>query len=113
VGILFLCAGNPVITHNRTDDNGEYGIALFISTGGKIVSNTASGSEEAGIYVGDSPNADVLIAGNESFDNELFGFFLRDPANGHVVGTRSPPEQQLPPRPSAPTTPPRRGACVE
>jgi parallel beta-helix repeat protein len=89
VGILFIGAENPVITHNRTDDNGEYGIARFISTGGKIVSNTASGSEEAGIYVGDSPNADVLIAGNESFDNELFGFFLRDAANGHVVGNRS------------------------
>lgn len=88
VGILFIGAENPVVTHNRTRDNEEYGIARFISTGGKIVSNQASGSEEAGVYVGDSPNADVHIAANETFGN-LFGFFLRDAANGHLAGNRS------------------------
>lgn len=88
-GILYLGAENPVITHNRVKDNGEYGIARFVSTGGKIIGNAASGSEEAGIYVGDSPDADVLIAANRVFDNELFGFFLRDAANGRVVANHS------------------------
>jgi parallel beta-helix repeat protein len=86
IGILFLGAENPVVKDNEAEDNGEYGIARFISTGGAILHNAASGSEEAGIYVGDSPDADVLIAGNDAFDNHLFGFFLRDAANGRVVG---------------------------
>ena len=60
-----------------------------MSTGGRIVGNRASGSEEAGIYVGDSPEANVLIAANRSFDNELFGFFLRDAANGMLVANQS------------------------
>lgn len=88
-GIVFLGAEDPVVKHNRAKDNGEYGIARFVSTGGKIVGNAASGSEEAGIYVGDSPDADVLIARNHAFDNQLFGFFLRDAANGRLVGNRS------------------------
>ena len=88
-GIQFFGAENPVVKHNRTKDNAEYGIARFVSSGGKIVGNAASGSEEAGIYVGDSPEADVLIAGNWTFDNELFGIFLRDAAHGKVAFNRS------------------------
>jgi parallel beta-helix repeat protein len=89
IGILFLGAENPVIEDNRTKDNGAYGIARFVSSGGAILGNEATGSGEAGIYVGDSPDADVLVAGNRSFDNILFGFFLRDAANGRVVGNES------------------------
>ena len=77
------------MVHNRVKDNGDYGIARFVSTGGKIIGNAASGSEEAGIYVGDSPQANVLVAGNWVFDNELFGFFLRDAANGRLVANHS------------------------
>ncbi|MGB2710990.1 MAG: right-handed parallel beta-helix repeat-containing protein [Conexibacter sp.] len=88
-GILFLGADDPVVKDNRTEDNGAYGIARFVSTGGAIVGNEASGSAEAGIYVGDSPDADVLVAGNRSFDNGEFGFFFRDAANGRVVANDS------------------------
>lgn len=88
-GILFFGAEDPIVKHNRTTDNHEYGIARFSSSGGKIVGNAASGSEEAGIYVGDSPEANVLIAGNRTFDNELFGIFLRDAAHGHVWANSS------------------------
>lgn len=88
-GIFFLGAENPVVEHNALKDNGEYGIARFISSGGKVVGNWASGSGEAGIYVGDSPNADVLVAHNATVDNILFGLFLRDAANGRVVANHS------------------------
>jgi parallel beta-helix repeat protein len=88
-GIIFLAARNPAILQNVTTDNGEYGIARFFSTGGTIVGNTASGSAEAGIYVGDSPKAKVLIAGNKALDNILFGFFLRDAANGSLLGNEA------------------------
>lgn len=88
-GILFLGATDPVAKDNRLKDNGEYGIARFVSSGGAILRNAASGSEEAGIYVGDSPDADVLIAGNVAYDNHLFGFFFRDAASGRVVGNEA------------------------
>jgi parallel beta-helix repeat protein len=88
VGVIFIGAENPTVMNVHAVDNGEYGIARFVSTGGKIVANVAEGSEEAGIYVGDSPDANVLIASNEVSGN-LFGFFLRDAANGKVVGNRS------------------------
>ena len=87
-GIFFLGAENPVVKRNVTTDNEEYGIARFSSSGGVIIGNEASGSDEAGIYVGDSPNADVLVAGNEAADNGAFGLFFRDAAHGDVVGNR-------------------------
>ena len=88
-GIIFLGARNPTIAQNTTTGNGAYGIASFFSTGGQIVGNTASGSAEAGVYVGDSPNAKILIAGNTTNDNQLFGIFLRDAMHGTVVGNES------------------------
>jgi hypothetical protein len=88
-GIVFLGAEDLVAKHNETEDDHEYGIAAFFASGGWIVGNEASGSEEAGIYVGDSPEADVTIAGNRTFDNQLFGIFLRDAADGRVVGNES------------------------
>jgi parallel beta-helix repeat protein len=88
-GISFLGAENPVVKRNVTSDNEEYGIARFSSSGGEIIGNRASGSDEAGIYVGDSPNADVLVAGNEAADNGAFGLFFRDAAHGDVVGNRA------------------------
>src|SRR5215218_8139472 len=88
-GILFLGAEDPVAIRNDAVDNGEYGIARFFSSGGRVVGNTATGSEEAGIYVGDSPDADALLVANETYDNELFGFFLRDAANGRVIANSS------------------------
>ena len=87
-GIFFLGAENPVVKRNVTTQNEEYGIARFSSSGGVIIGNKASGSDEAGIYVGDSPNADVLVAGNEAADNGAFGLFFRDAAHGDVVGNR-------------------------
>jgi parallel beta-helix repeat protein len=89
IGILFIGAQNPVVGHDTTTDNGAYGIARFVSSGGRITGNAASGSGEAGIYVGDSPNANVLVAGNHVFDNQLFGFFFRDAAHGRVVANES------------------------
>jgi parallel beta-helix repeat protein len=46
-GIIFIGTRNPVVTQNTTTDNGEYGIARFVSKNGQIVGNTATGSAEA------------------------------------------------------------------
>jgi hypothetical protein len=88
-GVIFLGAENPNVSAIRAEDDAAYGIARFFSTGGSIIGNRASGAEVSGIYVGDSPDADVLISANETFDNDLFGFFLRDAANGRLVANHA------------------------
>ena len=64
------------ITNNEADGSGEYGFARFNSSGGLIENNVAMDDGEAGIYVGDSPNANVVVRGNTVSGN-LFGFFFR------------------------------------
>jgi parallel beta-helix repeat protein len=62
--------------NNIAVNNTEYGLVRFNTLGGSIIGNVAKGSEEAGIYVGDSAKANVLIADNKAMDNAL-GFFVR------------------------------------
>jgi parallel beta helix pectate lyase-like protein len=62
--------------NNIAVNNGEYGLARFNTLGGSIVGNVTKSSGEAGIYVGDSAPANVLVADNRSTDSEL-GFFIR------------------------------------
>lgn len=47
-------------------DNGEYGLVAFASSGTRMLGNRSSGSGEAGLYVGDSPDADATLAGNST-----------------------------------------------
>jgi parallel beta-helix repeat protein len=70
---------------NTTVNNTEYGIARFDSLGGTMRDNRASGSEEAGIYLGDSPDADASIVDNVAWNNGFFGFLVRDSSLGKVV----------------------------
>lgn len=64
--------------------NGAYGIARFESTRTVFKDNRASGSGEAGFYVGDSPDAATTVTGNRAWDNDL-GIFVR---HAHGVSLR-------------------------
>jgi parallel beta-helix repeat protein len=64
-------------------NNSEYGAFYNASTGGDFHENVAYGSGEAGLYFGDSENADVEVEDNEVYDN-TFGIFIRDAANGEA-----------------------------
>jgi len=64
-------------------NNEVYGSFFNSSTGGDFHDNVAYGSEEAGLYFGDSPNADVRVKDNEVYDNGN-GMLLRDASNGRV-----------------------------
>jgi parallel beta-helix repeat protein len=88
-GILMLGGRDVDIVGNTAVDNEEYGIARFFSTGGTLRANRVTGSEEAGLYLGDSPNADATISGNKAWDNGLFGIFVRDSSHGSVIGNTS------------------------
>jgi nitrous oxidase accessory protein NosD len=83
-GIIAFGAHDATFKRNVTDDNEAYGITAFTSTGTRMLFNRASGSDEAGFYVGDSPQAGVSVIGNESFDN-LFGILIRNSEHGDVV----------------------------
>ncbi len=67
------------IVNNGAENFHEYGFARFESSGGVIENNEASGTlpdAEAGVYVGDSPNAQAIIRGNDSRFS-TFGVFVR------------------------------------
>jgi parallel beta-helix repeat protein len=86
-GIIAIGVRNAKFMTNRAFNNKEYGIAAFSSTGTTIISNLTRGSDEAGIYVGDSPHADAIVAANETYGN-LFGIFVRNARHGKIAGNQ-------------------------
>ena len=57
-------------------NNGEYGISRFESRDTLFAHDIATGSNEAGFYVGDSPHADTVVRDNQAYGNAL-GIFIR------------------------------------
>lgn len=82
-GIFGLLSNDHTVANNYAINNGEYGVACFVCSGGTYTGNTAVGSGAAGFYQGDSPNANSTMSGNVAMHNG-FGFFFRDAANGTV-----------------------------
>ncbi len=76
-GVLGVGTRGLVVKNVRALNNARYGVTRFDSTGGRFVHNVAVGSGDAGIYVGDSPHANLLIAGNEVYNNG-FGILARN-----------------------------------
>jgi hypothetical protein len=86
-GILVLAGRRTRIAYNKLEDNGEYGAVAFFSNGTRMIRNTASGSDEAGLYVGDSAKANAVLIGNRVSDHTL-GIFVRDAERGLIVANR-------------------------
>jgi hypothetical protein len=86
-GIIAIGARNPKFMTNRAFNNGEYGIATFSSPGTKMIANLTRGSDDAGLYVGDSPHANATIAANETYDNFL-GILVRNARHGKIAGNQ-------------------------
>ncbi|HEY7107302.1 MAG TPA: right-handed parallel beta-helix repeat-containing protein [Acidimicrobiia bacterium] len=84
-GIDQIGGSGSAFLGNRLAGNDEYGIAAFDSTGTTELFNFASGSGEAGFYIGDSPRANATLFANASVDN-LFGIFVRDAEHGQIGG---------------------------
>lgn len=80
-GILFFNDSNTTVSGNHAIGNAGYGIAAFVNNHITYTHNVASGSEEAGFYVGDSPDAEAVVTNNTATGN-LFGFFFRDSEHG-------------------------------
>ncbi len=72
--------------HNvRADHNGGYGIARFVSTHSLFSNNRVSYNGEAGLYMGDSPDADSVMRNNWA-DHNGYGLFMRDSTEITAVG---------------------------
>ena len=84
-GVLGLGTRNLHIRHVWAVNNEGYGMASFDGIGSRIAWNTATGSEVAGVYVGDSPRADAIVMHNKVRNNQ-FGFFVR---HTHQVTVRN------------------------
>jgi hypothetical protein len=82
-GVFVLGGKHVKVWHNDLIDNGEYGAAAFFSNGTVFTDNTAVGSEEAGLYIGSSPDADAKLEDNVTRDN-LIGIFVRDADHGRI-----------------------------
>lgn len=75
-GIIGFNTDGLRLTTVRAVNNAEYGLAAFSSTNVTMKHNIAKGAEEAGIYIGDSPDANAVVAWNKVSDNAL-GLFFR------------------------------------
>jgi nitrous oxidase accessory protein NosD len=86
-GIVAFGARNARFVANGAFNNGEYGITAFSSTGTKIIANRTSGSDDAGIYVGDTPHADATVVANETYGNFL-GILVRNARHGKIAANQ-------------------------
>jgi Right handed beta helix region len=77
-GAVYFGASSPHVDHNTFLNDGEYGTAAFVSTNDFFDSNTSNLNGEAGIYMGDSPNAKGTVTNNQVLNNANFGIFVRD-----------------------------------
>jgi hypothetical protein len=84
-GIVFAWANRPRADHDAAANSGYYGITAFASTEVRFEDNSSNGSGDAGIYMGDSPNANFLIRDNV-VANALWGVLVRDSFKGIVTG---------------------------
>jgi nitrous oxidase accessory protein NosD len=84
IGIFFFGVSGAKVDHVLAAGNDEYGIAAFNSTNGRYTWNLTPDNGEAGIYLGDSPQARSEVEHNASWDNAGFGIFIRDASFGRI-----------------------------
>jgi Right handed beta helix region len=75
-GVFGFGTENLKVSHVEAIDNSDYGVASFDGIGTRFTRNATSGSHDAGIYVGDSVNANAVVTNNRSWDNAL-GILVR------------------------------------
>ena len=87
-GIFMFNVADSRIVHNVSAHNSGYGIAGFVQHGGAYLWNRAHDNGEPGLYLGDSPHADYVIAHNSVYRNQ-YGVFIRHSAYGRVHDNRA------------------------
>jgi nitrous oxidase accessory protein NosD len=75
-GVFGFGTENLKVSHVVAVNNSDYGVASFDGIGTWFTRNATSGSHDAGIYVGDSVDANAVVTNNRSWDNAL-GILIR------------------------------------
>ena len=87
-GVFGFGTENFKVSHVVAAGNTAYGVASFDGVGTTFSHNAASGSQDAGIYVGDSPAANAVVTENRAWDNAL-GIPVRHSRNVVVSNNHS------------------------
>jgi hypothetical protein len=87
-GVMGFGVDGLTVKHVSASKDGAYGIVAFSSSRVRFTDNRTSGAGEAGIYLGDSPNADAEIYHNTSWNNQ-FGIFIRHSQEAEVSDNNS------------------------
>ena len=75
-GVFGYGTSGMKVTRTVAVDDGDYGISRFVSTHTLFADDVAIGNDEAGFYVGDSPDADTVVRDDRAYGNQ-FGIFVR------------------------------------
>jgi hypothetical protein len=75
-GVFGFGTENLKVSNVVAIDNTAYGVASFDGIGTQFTHNTAIGSQDAGIYIGDSLDARAVVSHNRAWNNAL-GILLR------------------------------------
>lgn len=86
-GVFGYGTDGLTVTRVTAVNDGDYGISRFVSTHTLFAADTAIGNDEAGFYVGDSPDAATVVRNDIAFGNQ-FGIFIRHARQVVVTGNR-------------------------
>jgi parallel beta-helix repeat protein len=83
-GVLGVGTTNFTVNQVLAVNDGEYGITAADSSGVTFTNNEAA-YNEVGLYIGDSPEANLWAAKNESHHN-VAGILIRNTSHGQLLG---------------------------
>jgi hypothetical protein len=75
-GVFGFGTENLKVSHVIAVDNSAYGVASFDGIGTTFTRNAVTGSHDAGVYIGDSLEANAVVSHNRVWGN-AFGILLR------------------------------------
>jgi Periplasmic copper-binding protein (NosD) len=88
-GVVGLFTDQFQVTRVTAAEDGSYGIASFVSTRGTFTQNRAlDNSLEAGIYIGDSPDAGGTTVADNYASGNMMGVLVRHAHNVNVRDNR-------------------------
>jgi hypothetical protein len=87
-GIFGYHTRNLKVSSVVATENAAYGVASFDGIGTTFTGNAVSGSHDAGIYIGDSLEADAVVSHNHAWNNAL-GILVRHSRRVLISGNES------------------------
>ena len=75
-GVFGYGTNGLTVTRVTATNDGGYGISRFVSSRTLFANDVAIGNDEAGFYVGDSPQANTVVRDDQAYGNQ-FGIFVR------------------------------------